>query len=67
MAIITVITEGQTKAVTGLNATDTLSSLDIKVQDNPTFREETLRKVSNSLSGMIPSSIKTLSPDSKNT
>ena len=55
MAIITIITKDTVKTTTGLDSAGILSSLDIKTNKNTAFRDETMRKLSSSMSGMIPS------------
>ena len=55
MAIITIITEDTIKATTGLDSAGILNSLDIKINKSTAFRDETMRKLSSSMSGMIPS------------
>ena len=55
MAIITTITDRNTKISTGLNSSEILSSLIYSYNKSTAFREETFRKLSNALSGKIPS------------
>ena len=55
MTIITVITNEHTTIETGLRASEILRALELSHKRSTAFRDETFRKLSNSLSGMVPS------------
>lgn len=55
MTIITVITDEHTTVETGLRSSEILKALELSHKRSTFFIDETHRKLSNALSGMIPS------------